>query len=208
MNVGLKKRFDCVCGPFSRSVSFFTTHAVVIRQLVCFRQHEYMWEVNSLSVTIRRFVFWSWCSGHLLFIMHQRHLPASPNWYCSRCSDINGKGVLGFGAKNNIYLLNVTAASPAVTGKSRCFHSVLCVCKITSIWVLLSAGELSGHTERVSGFAFCSYDGQEHICASTSDDKTVKIWDSEQKILLKEHNVHQVSEYFYCMELCLTHKLF
>ncbi|KAG1969970.1 gem-associated protein 5 isoform X1 [Pimephales promelas] len=99
--------------------------------------------------------------------MHQRHLPASPNWYCSRCSDVNGKGVLGFGAKNTVYLLNVTAASPAVTG------------------------ELSGHTERVSGFAFCSYDGQEHICASTSDDKTVKIWDSEQKMLLKEHNVHQ-----------------
>uniref|UniRef100_A0A673FRI5 Gem-associated protein 5-like n=1 Tax=Sinocyclocheilus rhinocerous TaxID=307959 RepID=A0A673FRI5_9TELE len=99
--------------------------------------------------------------------MHQRHLPASPNWYCSRCSDINGKGVLGFGAKNTIYLLNVTAASPAVTG------------------------ELTGHTERVSGFVFCSHDGQEHICASTSDDKTVKIWDAEQKILLKEHNVHQ-----------------
>uniref|UniRef100_A0A672QUK4 Gem nuclear organelle associated protein 5 n=1 Tax=Sinocyclocheilus grahami TaxID=75366 RepID=A0A672QUK4_SINGR len=99
--------------------------------------------------------------------MHQRHLPASPNWYCSRCSDINGKGVLGFGAKNTIYLLNVTAVSPAVTG------------------------ELTGHTERVSGFVFCSHDGQEHICASTSDDKTVKIWDAEQKILLKEHNVHQ-----------------
>uniref|UniRef100_A0A671MBV8 Gem-associated protein 5-like n=1 Tax=Sinocyclocheilus anshuiensis TaxID=1608454 RepID=A0A671MBV8_9TELE len=99
--------------------------------------------------------------------MHQRHLPASPNWYCSRCSDLNGKGVLGFGAKNTIYLLNVTAVSPAVTG------------------------ELTGHTERVSGFVFCSHDGQEHICASTSDDKTVKIWDAEQKILLKEHNVHQ-----------------
>uniref|UniRef100_A0A673LY02 Gem-associated protein 5-like n=1 Tax=Sinocyclocheilus rhinocerous TaxID=307959 RepID=A0A673LY02_9TELE len=99
--------------------------------------------------------------------MHQRHLPASPNWYCSRCSDINGKGVLGFGAKNTIYLLNVTASSPAVTG------------------------ELTGHTERVSGFAFCPHDGQERICASTSDDKTVKIWDAGQKILLKEHNVHQ-----------------
>lgn len=67
--------------------------------------------------------------------MHQRHLPASPNWYCSRCSDINGKGVLGFGAKNTIYLLNVTAASPAVTGKSpECFHSMLCFYKVTSIW--------------------------------------------------------------------------
>lgn len=136
--------------------------------------------------------------------MHQRHLPASPNWYCSRCSDINGKGVLGFGAKNNIYLLNVTAASPAVTGKSPVlsFSALRLQNHIDLIRsVLLSAGELSGHTERVSGFAFCSYDGQEHICASTSDDKTVKIWDSEQKILLKEHNVHQVSEYFYFMDL-------
>ncbi|XP_051955361.1 gem-associated protein 5 [Xyrauchen texanus] len=99
--------------------------------------------------------------------MHQRHLPASPNWYCSRCSDINNNGVLGFGAKNAIYLLKVTAAAPAVIG------------------------ELIGHTERVSGFAFCPHDGQEHICASTSDDKTVKIWDTEQKVLLTEHNVHQ-----------------
>lgn len=99
--------------------------------------------------------------------MHERHLPASPNWYCSRCSDINSKGVFGFGAKNTVYLLNVTAASPAV------------------------AGELAGHTERVSGFAFCPNEGQEHICCSTSDDKKVKIWDAEQKILLKEHNVHQ-----------------
>lgn len=112
--------------------------------------------------------------------------------------------MLGFGAKNNIYLLNVTAASPAVTGKSPVlsFSALRLQNHIDLIRsVLLSAGELSGHTERVSGFAFCSYDGQEHICASTSDDKTVKIWDSEQKILLKEHNVHQVSEYFYFMDL-------
>ncbi|TRY96147.1 hypothetical protein DNTS_028341 [Danionella cerebrum] len=99
--------------------------------------------------------------------MHQRHLPPSPNWYCSRCSDNNGKGVFGFGAKNAVYLVNVNAASPVVTG------------------------ELTGHTERISGFSFCPHGGQEHICASTSDDKTVKIWDAEQKLLLKEHNVHQ-----------------
>ncbi|XP_026855963.2 gem-associated protein 5 isoform X3 [Electrophorus electricus] len=99
--------------------------------------------------------------------MHERLLPASPNWYCSRCSDVNSDGILGFGAKNTIYLLKVTATSPTVLG------------------------ELNGHTERVSGFAFCRHDGQENICASTSDDKTVKIWDIDQKALLTEHSVHQ-----------------
>nr|XP_055035925.1 gem-associated protein 5 [Misgurnus anguillicaudatus] len=99
--------------------------------------------------------------------MHDRLLPASPNWYCSRCSDVNVNGVLGFGAKNTIYLVKVTATSPTVIG------------------------ELTGHTERVSGFAFCHYNGQENICASTSDDKTVKIWDADQRVLVTEHNVHQ-----------------
>lgn len=76
---------------------------------------------SEFTATIREFIL-----GRLLFKMHQRHLPASPNWYCSRCSDINGKGVLGFGAKNTIYLLNVTAASPAVTGMSSgCFNIML-----------------------------------------------------------------------------------
>ncbi|KAA0720372.1 Gem-associated protein 5 [Triplophysa tibetana] len=99
--------------------------------------------------------------------MHERLLPASPNWYCSRCSDVNVNGILGFGAKNVIHLVKVTATSPAATG------------------------ELIGHTERVSGFAFCHHDGQENICASTSDDRAVKIWDAEQRVLVTEHNVHQ-----------------
>ncbi|XP_076836153.1 gem-associated protein 5 isoform X2 [Brachyhypopomus gauderio] len=99
--------------------------------------------------------------------MHERLLPASPNWYCSRCSDVNTKGVLGFGAKNTVYLLKLTATSPTVLG------------------------ELNGHTERVSGFTFCRHDGHENICASSSDDKTVKIWDIGQKASLTEHSVHQ-----------------
>ncbi|KAJ7997067.1 hypothetical protein DPEC_G00225080 [Dallia pectoralis] len=101
------------------------------------------------------------------FRMHERHLPASPNWYCSRCSDTNDKGILGFGAKNIIYLVDVTAASSTVVG------------------------ELLGHRERVSGLSFCQHPGQSHFCASSSDDGTVKFWDTEEKVLLNEHKVHQ-----------------
>lgn len=48
--------------------------------------------------------------------MHERLLPASPNWYCSCCSDVNKHGVLGFGAKNTVYLLKVSATSAQVLG--------------------------------------------------------------------------------------------
>lgn len=50
--------------------------------------------------------------------MHERSLPASPNWYCSRCSDVNSSGLLGFGAKNIIYLIDVSASSCRVVGES------------------------------------------------------------------------------------------
>ncbi|KAM9450672.1 gem-associated protein 5 [Clarias gariepinus] len=99
--------------------------------------------------------------------MHERLLPASPNWYCSRCSDVSRRGVLGFGAKSSVFLLEVSASSAA------------------------ALGELRGHTERVSGFSFCRHDGQEDVCASSSDDKTIKIWDSERRVMLEEHQVHQ-----------------
>lgn len=49
--------------------------------------------------------------------MHERSLPASPNWYCSRCSDVNSSGLLGVGAKNTIYLIDVSASSCRVTGE-------------------------------------------------------------------------------------------
>ncbi|XP_067085253.1 gem-associated protein 5 isoform X1 [Osmerus mordax] len=99
--------------------------------------------------------------------MHERLLPASPNWYCSRCSDTNDKGILGFGAKNTIYLVDVTASSCVVVG------------------------ELVGHRERVSGISFCHHGDLSHICASTSDDGTVKFWDTDEKVFIKEHKSHQ-----------------
>ncbi|XP_076130089.1 gem-associated protein 5 [Alosa pseudoharengus] len=99
--------------------------------------------------------------------MHERLLPASPNWYCSRCSDTNANGILGFGARNSIYLVQVTATSPIILG------------------------ELAGHKERVSGFVFSPHPGEESTCASTSDDRTVKIWDIEKKVVISEHSAHE-----------------
>ncbi|XP_051869754.1 gem-associated protein 5 [Pristis pectinata] len=103
--------------------------------------------------------------------MSGRLLTPSPNWYCSRCSD-GGPGPgrrLGFGAKNSIFLLEVTRSRPLILG------------------------ELTGHTERVTGFSFCPHASLANTCASTSDDGTVKIWDTETKAVLKEHAAHQTT---------------
>lgn len=50
-----------------------------------------------------------------------------------------------------------------------------------------------GHTERVSGFTFSHHPGQYNLCATSSDDGTVKIWDVETKAVVTEHALHQVS---------------
>ncbi|KAH0629873.1 hypothetical protein JD844_012324 [Phrynosoma platyrhinos] len=98
----------------------------------------------------------------------ERVLAASPNWYCSRCSDASRDGGLfGFAARNVVCLLEVRAAAPAFRG------------------------ELVGHTERVSGFSFCPYPGQSYLCASSSDDGAVKIWDARTLIVMIEHMLHQ-----------------
>lgn len=99
--------------------------------------------------------------------MHERSLPASPNWYCSRCSDVNSSGLLGFGAKNIIYLIEVCASS----------------CRVK--------GELVGHKDLVSGFSFCQHAGQSHLCVSSSVDGNIRFWDSETRAVVKEHTAHQ-----------------
>ncbi|AWO99551.1 putative gem-associated protein 5 [Scophthalmus maximus] len=99
--------------------------------------------------------------------MTERSLPASPNWYCSRCSDVNRDGLLGVGAKNIIYLVDVSATS----------------CRVV--------GELSGQRELVSSFSFCQHAGQSHLCVSASSDGILRFWDSNNKTLLREHAAHQ-----------------
>ncbi|KAK2828028.1 hypothetical protein Q5P01_019062 [Channa striata] len=99
--------------------------------------------------------------------MHERLLPASPNWYCSRCSDVSGGGLLGVGAKTTVYLIDVSASS----------------CRVV--------GELVGHKDLVSGFSFCQHAGQSHVCVSASTDGSIRFWDSDNKTLIREHAAHQ-----------------
>ncbi|XP_031206724.1 gem-associated protein 5 isoform X3 [Mastomys coucha] len=104
-----------------------------------------------------------------------RTLPPSPNWYCSRCSDAAPGGIFGFAARTSVFLVRVgpgAGASPGVPP----FRVV---------------GELVGHTERVSGFTFSHHPGQYNLCATSSDDGTVKIWDVETKAVVTEHTLHQ-----------------
>ncbi|XP_068187282.1 gem-associated protein 5 [Antennarius striatus] len=99
--------------------------------------------------------------------MQERSLPASPNWYCSRCSDVSTRGLLGVGAKNLIYLIDVSVTS----------------CRVV--------GELVGHKDVVSGFSFCRHEGRSHLCVSSSHDGVVRLWDADARSLLSEHDVHQ-----------------
>ncbi|NWV13038.1 GEMI5 protein, partial [Ptilonorhynchus violaceus] len=88
--------------------------------------------------------------------------------YSSRCSDASSDGRLfGFAARHRICLLDVAAGAPV-------FY-----------------GELIGHTDRISGFAFCHCPGQSSLCASSSDDGNVKIWDTGTLAPVLEYSLHQ-----------------
>ncbi|CAI9170742.1 unnamed protein product [Rangifer tarandus platyrhynchus] len=104
-----------------------------------------------------------------------RTLPPSPNWYCSRCSDAVPGGLFGFAARTSVFLVRVGPGADAIPGTPP-FRVI---------------GELVGHTEKVSGFTFCHHPGQYNLCATSSDDGTVKIWDVETKAVVTEHALHQ-----------------
>ena len=95
-------------------------------------------------------------------------LPASPNWYCSTVADCSLSKIYAFGARNCVYLLNVSSATPAFEG------------------------QLVGHAERVTSVGFSKHKLHASFLASGSDDKTVKIWDVETKLALLEHKAHNV----------------
>nr|XP_061818666.1 gem-associated protein 5-like [Nerophis lumbriciformis] len=99
--------------------------------------------------------------------MHERLLPASPNWYCSRCCDVNSSGLLGYGAKNVLNLIDVSAST----------------CR--------TVGVLAGHKGLVSGVSFCQDATQTHICATSSCDGMVLFWDTNTQSLIREDAAHQ-----------------
>ncbi|XP_062941453.1 gem-associated protein 5 isoform X2 [Cynocephalus volans] len=104
-----------------------------------------------------------------------RTLPPSPNWYCSRCSDAVPGGLFGFAARTSVFLVRVGPGAGATLGTPP-FRVI---------------GELVGHTERISGVTFSHHPGQYNLCATSSDDGTVKIWDVETKTVVTEHALHQ-----------------
>ena len=95
-------------------------------------------------------------------------LPASPNWYCSSVADCSLNRIYAFGARNYVYLLDVSSATPVFEG------------------------QLAGHAERVTSVCFSKHKLHANFLASGSDDKTVKIWDVETKLALLEHKAHNV----------------
>ncbi|XP_053423075.1 gem-associated protein 5 isoform X2 [Nycticebus coucang] len=104
-----------------------------------------------------------------------RTLPPSPNWYCARCSDAVPGGLFGFAARTSVFIVRVGPGAGAIPGTPQ-FRVI---------------GELVGHTDRVSGFTFSHHLGQYNLCATSSDDGTVKIWDVETKTVVTEHALHQ-----------------
>lgn len=101
-------------------------------------------------------------------------LPASPNWYCSNIADCSLNKIYVFGARNCLHLLNVDSQTPSFEG------------------------QLTGHAERVTSVCFSKHKVQANFVASGSDDKTVKIWDTETKLMLLEHKAHNVRMLWQC----------
>jgi len=96
-------------------------------------------------------------------------LPPSPNWYCSSVADCSTGGAYAFAAKSNVFVLDINNEPPAFRG------------------------QFCEHADRVS--AVCSSRAAPtKLFASTSDDKTVKLWDMDSKNMLASHNTHRVRE--------------
>lgn len=45
----------------------------------------------------------------------------------------------------------------------------------------------------MSSFSFCQLAAQSHLCVSSSNDGTVRFWNANDKVLIREHTGHRVS---------------
>ena len=100
--------------------------------------------------------------------MGSHYLSAAPSWYCGKVSDSNERGIFVFGAKNSLYLLDITCKPPRFVGN------------------------FQAHQERVVAVSLCTSKSQQHHCVTSSEDGRVRVWDLETKQLLEEHAHHKV----------------
>lgn len=91
-------------------------------------------------------------------------LPPSPQWYCSKIIDFNTKGVVVFGARHDVFVLDASIIPPIY--KAQC-----CL-----------------HKERISSLAL----NESNICCSASEDGKVKVWSIDNPMeAIADHNTHR-----------------
>ncbi|XP_077975936.1 gem-associated protein 5-like [Styela clava] len=103
-----------------------------------------------------------------IFSINMVVLPSSPVWYQSRGIDTSHNGILAFGSRNLVFLLDLTQKRAEIYGI------------------------LSGHTDKVTTCSFCPTIGQDQLLriSSGADDCSVKVWDVRQKLMLHEQSAH------------------
>lgn len=90
--------------------------------------------------------------------------PPSPNWFLSSIASCNSDGLLAFGARNDVYILDLRTQ--------------------------LVTRVLQGHTGRVTGTAFC--DAQSGIVASCSADQSIILWNTSNGSIVEKVKEHSV----------------
>ncbi|XP_061165000.1 gem-associated protein 5-like [Saccostrea echinata] len=90
-------------------------------------------------------------------------LPPSPQWYCSKIIDYNKKGIVIFGTRHDVFVLDASSVPPTYVAQC-CLHK-----------------------ERISSVAL----NENNICCSASEDGKVKVWKIDNpRDAIDEHNIH------------------
>ncbi|XP_064609337.1 gem-associated protein 5-like [Liolophura sinensis] len=99
--------------------------------------------------------------------MSVKVLPASPNWYSSKVSDVS-KDTFVFGARQNVYVYRLHGSH------------------LVQVWAFC------GHRERVTSVTLCHARASLLSCCSADEDGKVKLWDVDSRAVLQEHEYHNV----------------
>jgi hypothetical protein len=94
----------------------------------------------------------------------ERLFPSSPNWYCTKVSDVSigTPSLLGFGSRNVVRLLQVSDDAKMENKKILPFF----------------VGSPIGHkrTCRITAFSFSRLEGVAHLCVTGATDRSVRVW--------------------------------